>query len=122
MARIIQRFYDIGIFRDWWKLEPIENEAAWATTCTAITDNDYWCCGILVLGLDASKDHLRASFGSAAKHDLVKGFAVGRTIFSNAAQKWVVGDMSDAQAIADMAEKYRALCNIWDTSQKRTNT
>jgi len=84
-ARIIQRFYDIGVFPDWWKLEPMKNDAAWAATCAAIAANDPYCRGIVVLGLDASRDHLRASFRAAAKHDLVKGFAVGRSIFANAA-------------------------------------
>jgi len=87
-ARIIQRFYDIGIYPDWWKLEPMTSDAAWQVTCAAISKNDKWCRGIVVLGLDAPKNDLSASFAVAAKHDLVKGFAVGRTIFARAARNW----------------------------------
>jgi 5-dehydro-2-deoxygluconokinase len=39
-ARLIQRFYDIGIFPDWWKLEPMQSGAAWAATVAAIERND----------------------------------------------------------------------------------
>jgi len=116
-AKIIQRFYDIGIYPDWWKLEPMKTDAAWKATCAAIAKNDPYCRGIVVLGLDAPTAHLSASFKAAAKHDLVKGFAVGRTIFADAAQLWLSGAISDKQAIDDMAEKYHALCKIWDEAR-----
>lgn len=116
-AKIIQRFYDIGIYPDWWKLEPMQTDAAWATTCAAIIRNDPYCRGIVVLGLDASAAHLKASFHAAARHSLVKGFAVGRTIFAEAARAWLSGTMTDQAAVDDMAAKYRALCEIWDTAR-----
>jgi len=116
-AKIIQRFYDIGVFPDWWKLEPMSNNEAWELTCAAVTRNDPWCRGIVVLGLDASEAHLHASFEIAAKHKLVKGFAIGRTIFSEAAQAWFLGQMNDEQAIANMAEKYTKLCHVWDAAR-----
>ena len=31
-AKLISRFYDIGIYPDWWKLEPMQSDAAWAAT------------------------------------------------------------------------------------------
>ena len=34
-ARIIQRFYDIGVYPDWWKLEPFTTDAAWEKACAA---------------------------------------------------------------------------------------
>ena len=116
-AKIIQRFYDLGVYPDWWKLEPMKNDAAWQLTCDTISKNDQWCRGVVVLGLDAPKAELKASFDVAAKHELVKGFAVGRTIFANAAKSWLVGDMTDAEAITEMAGKYRDLCVIWDTAR-----
>jgi 5-dehydro-2-deoxygluconokinase len=116
-AKIIQRFYDIGLYPDWWKLEPMRNDAAWQVTCATIQKNDPHCRGIVVLGLDAPTTHLSASFEAAAKYDLVKGFAVGRTIFADAAQQWLSGAISDGQAIDDMAKKYHALCAIWDESR-----
>ncbi len=113
-AAIIQRFYDIGIYPDWWKLEPLKSDAAWANACAAISRNDANTRGIVVLGLDASAADLAVSFARAACHDLVKGFAVGRTIFANTAQSWLSGAIGDGQAVDDMAEKYRDLCKEWD--------
>ena len=34
-ARIIQRFYDRGVYPDWWKLEPFKTEAEWRNAVQA---------------------------------------------------------------------------------------
>jgi 5-dehydro-2-deoxygluconokinase len=111
---VIQRFYDAGVNPDWWKLEPFKTGAAWQSACDAITRNDPHTRGIVVLGLDAPADELKASFALAAKQPLVKGFAVGRTIFGDAARAWMANEMSDDEAVAMMAERYAALCETWD--------
>ena len=116
-AAIIQRIYDLGIYPDWWKLEPMTSDRAWRNVCAAVMRNDSHSRGIVVLGLKADTPALAASFAIAARHDLVKGFAVGRTIFADAAREWLAGRMDDAGAIADMAGKYRALCDIWDEAR-----
>jgi 5-dehydro-2-deoxygluconokinase len=116
-ARVIQRIYDIGIFPDWWKLEPFATEAAWANACAAITRNDAHTRGVVVLGLDADEADLAASLSLAARHDLVKGFAVGRTIFADAARAWLAGQISDDAAVEMMAARYRRLCAVWDRAR-----
>lgn len=116
-AQVIQRFYDIGIFPDWWKLEPMQTEAGWQAACDAITRNDAHTRGIVVLGLGESEDTLAASFAKAAKFDLVKGFAVGRTIFAKAAEAVFAGQMTDEEAVAMMAANYTRLCTLWDAAR-----
>ncbi len=116
-AEIIQRFYDIGVYPDWWKLEPMKTDTAWKNACDAITRNDANTRGIVVLGLEAPTEELAASFAVAASHDLVKGFAVGRTIFAEAARGWLGGAMTDDEAIENMAEKYQRLCQLWDEAR-----
>ncbi|UFI03801.1 bifunctional 5-dehydro-2-deoxygluconokinase/5-dehydro-2-deoxyphosphogluconate aldolase [Roseibium aggregatum] len=113
-ARVIQRFYDIGVYPDWWKLEPFKTDAAWAISVEAIERNDPRTRGIVVLGLEAPEAELATSFERAARFPLVKGFAVGRTIFADAARDWLAGKADDVTAIARMKEKYARLCRIWD--------
>jgi len=72
-----------------------------------------------VLGLDAPEDQLAASLALAARHDLVKGFAVGRTIFADAARGWLAGQISDDAAVAMMADRYSRLCAIWDEARAK---
>lgn len=116
-ATLIQQFYDAGVYPDWWKLEPFKTEAAWQNAVNAIERNDPRTRGIVVLGLDAPEAELAASFALAAKQPLVKGFAVGRTIFGDAARAWLKGDMADDAAVSQMAERYTALCKIWDNAR-----
>ena len=117
VATLINRFYALGIFPDWWKLEPMLNEAAWTKTCAAVSAHDPYCRGIVILGLDAPFEMLAASFKVAAQFPLVKGFAVGRSVFSYAAKYWLSGAISDGEAIQNMAEKYATLCDAWDKAR-----
>ncbi|WP_417741934.1 bifunctional 5-dehydro-2-deoxygluconokinase/5-dehydro-2-deoxyphosphogluconate aldolase [Salipiger sp.] len=116
-AVLIQQFYDAGVYPDWWKLEPFRTEAAWQTAVDAIERNDPRTRGIVVLGLDAPEAQLAESFALAATQPLVKGFAVGRTIFADAARAWMRGEMSDAEAVAQMAGRFARLCRIWDAAR-----
>ncbi|MDZ5700015.1 bifunctional 5-dehydro-2-deoxygluconokinase/5-dehydro-2-deoxyphosphogluconate aldolase [Chelativorans sp. M5D2P16] len=118
-AAVIERFYEIGVYPDWWKLEPMTSQKAWKNACNAITRNDPYTRGIVVLGLDAPAEELEESFAVAAGFDLVKGFAVGRTIFGEAARRWFAGEIGDEDAIAAMARKYQSLCQVWDRARAK---
>jgi len=124
-AVLIQDYYDAGIYPDWWKLEPFKTAETWQNAVDAIARNDPHTRGIVVLGLDAPEQELAASFALAAAQPLVKGFAVGRTIFGDAARAWLKGEMSDADAVAQMAQRYQRLCDIWEKARsghRGTNT
>ena len=116
-SAVIQRFYDAGIFPDWWKLEPFRSDAAWQNVVNAIERNDPRTRGIVVLGLDAPEAELAASFALAARQPLVKGFAVGRTIFGQAARDWMAGRIGDGEAVEAMATNYQRLCHLWDRAR-----
>ena len=116
-ATLIQQFYDLGVYPDWWKLEPFKSAAAWQNAVDAIERNDPYTRGIVVLGLDAPEAELAASFAMAAKQPLVKGFAVGRTIFGDAARAWMADEIGDAEAIDMMRGRYQRLCEIWDQAR-----
>jgi 5-dehydro-2-deoxygluconokinase len=118
-AEVIRRFYGIGVFPDWWKLEPMTSDAAWAETTRAITENDPHTRGIVVLGLGASEAELVASFAVAARQKLVRGFAVGRTIFADVAAEWMAGTVTAGDATERMAASYRRLCTAWDEARAR---
>ena len=116
-AKLINRFYDIGIYPDWWKLEPLQTDAAWTETCHAIAKRDHHVQGIVVLGLGQSEEELAASFKIAAQHPLVKGFAVGRTIHADVGRDWIAGKIDDATAVATMAANFRRMCKYWDDAR-----
>ncbi|MQT12221.1 bifunctional 5-dehydro-2-deoxygluconokinase/5-dehydro-2-deoxyphosphogluconate aldolase [Segnochrobactrum spirostomi] len=113
VASVVARLYDLGIKPDWWKLEPQENPIAWRRISEVIARNDPYCRGIVLLGLEAPEAELMAAFRAAAASPLVKGFAVGRTIFAEAAAKWLAGEIDDETATADMARRFATLVEAW---------
>lgn len=116
-AQLITRFYDIGIYPDWWKLEPMQSDAAWRATCDAISARDPHVQGIVILGLGQSEAELAQSFALAAKYPLVKGFAVGRTIHAGVGADWMAGRVDDATCVAQMAQNYTRMCQYWDAAR-----
>ncbi len=114
IARAMAELYALGIKPDWWKLEPQDNPAAWDEIGAVIDANDPWCRGIVLLGLEAPPQELEKGFRAVAGKHHVKGFAVGRTIFNEAAQGWLPGRISDDDAVAMMAQKFQGLVAMWN--------
>lgn len=117
-SKVIHHFYDAGVYPDWWKIEPLQSALAWEAVAASVSASDPHCRGILVLGLDMPAAQLTESFALAASQPLVKGFAVGRTVFGAVARSWMAGDMDDAAAVDEMARRYRSLCSTWDAATK----
>lgn len=112
-ARVIDHVYGLGVYPDWWKLEPAEDAATWDAIEAAILRHDPLCRGIVLLGLSAPQEELLAGIATAARHDLVKGFAVGRTIFHDVATRWLSGDIDDEGAVTQLSENLRVLADAW---------
>lgn len=119
VSRAIQQLYDLGMKPDWWKLEPSDSAEAWANIERTILKNDPLCRGVLLLGLSAPLEALVASFGAAAATPIVKGFAVGRTIFASAAERWLAGQIDDEAAIADLGQRFNTLVEAWRNAKAR---
>ncbi len=113
IARALTELYDLGIRPDWWKLEPQASTAAWHNIEKVITTRDRLCRGVVLLGLDAPQAELEAAFEAVSDIHVVKGFAIGRTIFSHAAEQWLAGRMNDNEAIDDMAKRFEQLTSAW---------
>ncbi|AOV96890.1 5-dehydro-2-deoxygluconokinase [Edwardsiella hoshinae] len=110
--RAISRFYNLGVYPDWWKLPPLSS-AGWSALSAIIERRDAHCRGVLILGLDVPAQQLRAGFNAAAAHALVKGFAVGRTLFGDVARAWLKQEIDDAQLVARIRDNYLQLIAWW---------
>ncbi len=109
---IISHFYRLGVQPDWWKLPPLSLQS-WQAIGAVIEQEDPWCRGILLLGLDAPEDKLKAGFRDAAQAPWVKGFAVGRTIFGQPSRQWLQGELSDDALINQVKNNYLTLIGYW---------
>ena len=120
VAAVIERLYQLGIKPDWWKLEPQASEAAW----TRIERGHRGGRPVLPRRGDARPR--RPGGGASARPSrqrrgvgIVKGFAIGRTIFADAAERWLAGRLSDEGAVAEMSARFRRLCEAWDRRRCR---
>jgi 5-dehydro-2-deoxygluconokinase len=117
IARVIDHVYSLGVYPDWWKLEPTSNAHAWAASQAAILRHDPRCRGIVLLGLSAPQDEILAGIAAAAPFPLVKGFAVGRTIFHDVAARWLRKEINDDVAVRQLSENLRVLADGWRTAR-----
>ena len=112
IAEIMRRFYNLGVYPDWWKIEPPASEA-WPRIVDVVVERDPLCRGVLLLGLDVPIAELEKGFNAAAQIPLCRGFAIGRSIFGPAAKPWLTGEIDDAAAVRLVADNYRRVINLW---------
>lgn len=110
--RAMKRFYNLGVKPDWWKLPPLSKDS-WNTVSKVISERDSHCRGVVILGLDASTDALKKGFDATAGHDVVKGFAVGRTLFGEPSREWLAGNIDDKTLINNIKLNYHNLITLW---------
>jgi len=101
---------------DWWKLEPVEDTGFWTAAGDIVRANDPHLQGIIVLGKEMPEEHLCRVLAIARTETLVNGFAIGRTIFSKAAQAWFAGEIDDNAAQQMMTAVYGQLIDAWDNA------
>lgn len=114
----MQQLYEAGIYPDWWKLEPSADPETWASLTRTIEMNDPHCRGILLLGLAADAASVLECFKVAAAFRLVRGFAVGRTIFFEPAKRWLSGEVSDEEAVSMLTRNFTQLIDGWRLARR----
>jgi 5-dehydro-2-deoxygluconokinase len=112
LVRALRRFYHLGVRPDWWKL-PSQPAATWKKIVTVIEQADPHCKGIVILGLGEAIATLKNGFAIAAPFGICRGFAVGRSIFADAAASWFEGTIDDARACDAIRERYLGVIDLW---------
>lgn len=111
VLRAVERFYNIGIKPEWWKLAPMQPDG-WAALEAVLAARDPYCRGAVILGLNQPLQYLADSFAQAC-NPVVKGFMVGRTLWADASSRWFKGELSDAAFIAEVAANFAVLVEAW---------
>jgi 5-dehydro-2-deoxygluconokinase len=122
LARAIRQFYAAGIFPDWWKLPPPANETTWRHIDEAIAAHDHYCRGVLLLGMAASEEELAEGFRVAASQQCCKGFAVGRSLFADAAEGWLAGALDETAVVDQVAQRYARLIHLWSETRAQAQS
>ena len=110
--RALERLYNLGIYPEWWKLEPMR-ASQWQAIDALLAERDPYCRGIVLLGQAAGMDELRVGFREARASRTCRGFAVGRTIFQEPSRRWLGGDIDDDSLIRETRAIFEALIGAW---------
>jgi len=108
----VDHLLKLDVRPDWWKIPCVDSVSA-KKICALIQDTTPRCCGVVVLGLDAPVDVLAKGFEAFRGLPLVKGFAVGRTIFGESARRWLAGDYDDATLVTQVENNYKEIIDLW---------
>lgn len=117
VLRAVKRFYNLGIFPEWWKLEPM-SPAQWRALDALIAERDPYCRGVVLLGLSQPIATLAQGFRDAAGSRTCRGFAVGRTIFHEPAKAWLAGEADDAALKQRVRANYASLIDAWREARR----
>jgi 5-dehydro-2-deoxygluconokinase len=112
VLRALKRFYNLGIYPEWWKLEPMPAEQ-WRAIDALIAERDPYCRGVVLLGLSASVEKLTAGFRDACASASCRGFAVGRSIFLEPSRHWLAGEIDDAILVERVRATFERLIGAW---------
>jgi 5-dehydro-2-deoxygluconokinase len=110
--RSLKRLYNLGIYPEWWKLEPMSAQQ-WQAIDALIAERDPACRGVVLLGLSAAVEQLSDGFKAAAASATCRGFTVGRTIFHEPSHAWLAGSIDDTELIARVRKTFETLIDAW---------
>ena len=113
MVRLLEMLYDIGVRPDWWKLPPNKEPGVWKRIGDVVRERDPYCAGILVLGQALEERDLARFFAAAASEPRCNGFAIGRSIYSVQARRWLAGESDDEGLMSSVAERYARMVALW---------
>ena len=119
VARLLGRFYEIGVRPDWWKVPPNPDPAVWERIGDVVRKHDPYCAGLLVLGQAMEEEKLVESFAAAASEPLCRGFAIGRSIYGEPARRWLAGEMDDEELVSSVADRYAHMNALWQSREEQ---
>jgi 5-dehydro-2-deoxygluconokinase len=119
MVELLERFYEIGVRPDWWKLPPNKEPAVWERIGDVVRKHDPYCAGILVLGQALEEEELVEFFAATASEPLCNGFAIGRSIYGGQARRWLAGEIDDAELMSSVVERYERMVSLWRKRAER---
>ncbi len=111
LARYITDAYADGVLPDYWKIEGMPSATALRVVDAAIREKTG--PRQLILGKGAGMEQVKQWFASAAGAPTAAGFAIGRTVYFDAASGWLKGSFSRDAALSQIRENYQGVIDAW---------
>ncbi len=115
MAQAIEELQDGGVEPDVWKIEGLERRDDCERIVAAARRDKRNSVGCIILGRGENDTKVREWLTTAATVPGFIGFAVGRTSFWGPLVDWRANKISRADAVAEIARRYREFVKIFET-------
>jgi myo-inositol catabolism protein IolC len=122
MIRTIHELQDAQIEPDVWKIEGLDCSEDCERVVEAARSKGRDQVGCIILGRGEDDYKVREWLTTAARVPGFIGFAVGRTVFWDPCVRWRSKDQTREEAIAEIARRYQAFVDIFETIQGQTAT
>lgn len=118
-AGVIKEFQDFGIEPDVWKLEGLNSSFSYEKVVAAIKNGGRKDVSLVILGRSESEEKVEKWLKVGSKVRGVIGFAVGRTVFWDALEKFYKGEIAKDEAIQRIGKNYLNFYKIF--TEQSTN-
>lgn len=112
MIQAIEQINDAGVFPNVWKLEGLHDEHQASEVLDAARARAPHPTDAVVLGRNAPDEQVDAWVTDAARAGFA-GFAIGRSIWWNAAHQWLENQLARAEAVEAIATRYSRFVNVY---------
>ncbi|MGE3318913.1 MAG: PfkB family carbohydrate kinase [Candidatus Berkiella sp.] len=113
-AHIMQRFYELGIYPDYWQMSLPRDQRTWENIYTTIQDGAPFCQGIFINAISASLDQLPTLIEIAGKEKLCLGLVTGRALFQNTVEQWFAKKIDDPMLVESLSDNLRNMAALWN--------
>ena len=111
-VRVLADNQNAGVEPAIWKIEGLETlEAAQAIAAQARSGGR--TADLIVLGRDAPAEHVDHWLSIAVQVPEFVGFAIGRSNWKSAIEKWAAGDLDDAGVLEQVSSNYLGFARKW---------
>ena len=117
MVRTIHDMQDAGVEADVWKIEGLDRREDCEKMVAAARRKGRDKVGCIILGRGEDDKKVREWLATAAPVPGFIGFAVGRTSFWEPLVTWKADRGKRAEAVAEIARRYREWCDVFDRSR-----
>ncbi len=116
-AEVVKTLQSKGIEPDIWKLEGMDSANDYSGVIKEVKSGERKDVGVVILGRGAKEEKVEEWLKVGSKVNGVIGFAVGRTIFWDSIVKFYKGEISKAEVIEEVSQKFQDFYNIFISSK-----
>lgn len=116
-AHIMQRFYDIEIYPDWWQMQTPRDQRSWDSITRVLEDYDPHCRGVLITTPQPTLMQIETVFQFNAKQKPCQGFVLTKNFLQPYLEQWFKEEISDHHLSQCVTENLERIIAIWEKAK-----